>query len=171
METVELVQKFMLDFLAANDEQFGPGIPLPPVPSWAVEGFAVAAQFLYKENTNPTPGSYNFHALNQALQALPASYRNGHLPTSAELFTGTTTTEENWNDVAASVYADIATKHRMEQMLASADLMWTRDPEPFANVLRSKSKGTLTFYQKDTVQSGWKASLASPSTLSDQAAP
>jgi hypothetical protein len=171
METAELVHQFMLDILTASNQEFVPGIPLNPVPSWAVEGYAVAVQALYEENSNPTPDNYSFQVLNDALAALPASYRNGDLPTSDELFTGSTATEQNWNEVAASVYAYIATKYGMNQLLASADLMYLQEPEPFANVLKSNTKGTLTFYAKDTIESGWKASLASPSALSDLASP
>jgi hypothetical protein len=169
METAELVHQFMLDILAASDQEFIPGIPLDPVPSWAVEGFAVAVQTLYEDNTSPAPDNYSFQVLNEALAALPASYRGGDLPTSQELFTGSTATEENWNEVAASAYAYIATKYGMNQLLASADLMYTQEPDPFANVLESNSKGTLTFYAKDTIESGWKTSLASPSTLPEVA--
>lgn len=171
METAELVHQFMLDILAASDQDFLPGVPPAPAPSWAVEGFAVAVQILYEDNTNPAPDTYSFQALNQAIAALPASYLGGHLPTSDEMFTGSLATEENWNEIAASVYADIATKYGMNQLLASADLMWTQEPDPFANVLKSNSGGTLTFYAKNTVQSGWEAGLASPATLSSLASP
>jgi hypothetical protein len=171
METAELVHQFMLDILAASDEELFPGSPLTPVPSWAVEGLAVAVQTLYEGNTNPTPDSYSFQALNESLATLPPSYLSGDLPTTAELFTGSTATEEDWNDVAASVYAYIATKYGMNQMLASADLMYVNEPDPFENVLESSSGGTDTFYGKDTIESGWKAALASPSTLADVAGP
>jgi hypothetical protein len=128
-------------------------------------------QALYEGNSSPTPDSYSFEALNEGLKALPASYRSGDLPTTAELFTGSTTTEENWNDVAASVYAYIATKYGMNQLLASADLMYTNEPDPFENVLESSNGGAYTFYGKDTIESGWKAGLANPSTLKDSAGP
>ena len=169
LETAELVHQFALDILS-NENQSVFGVSAT-VPSWAVEGFAVAVQALYEGNTNPAPDSYSFKALNEGLTSLPASYLTGDLPTSAELFTGTMATEENWNDVAASVYAYIATKYGMNQLLASADLMWTQEPDPFANVLKSNSGGTLTFYAKNTVQSGWEAGLASPSSLSSLAGP
>jgi hypothetical protein len=170
-ETAELVHQFMLDILAASDQALLPGTPAASVPSWAVEGFAVAVQALYEENTSPTPDNYSFEALNSDLAKLPASYLTGDLPTSAELYTGSLTTEENWNDVAASVYAYIATKYGMNQLLASADLMYVGQPDPFGNVLKSNTKGTLTFYGSDTIESGWKTSLASPSTLPDVASP
>jgi hypothetical protein len=163
METAELVHQFALDILAdENQPLFGASAT---VPSWAMEGFAVALQVLYEQDTNPTPGSYSFAALNDGLAKLPASYLTGHLPTSAELYKGTLATEESWNEVAASVYSYIATKYGMNQLLASADLMWTQDAEPFGNVLQSNSGGTLTFYSKDTIESGWKTAIASPSTL------
>ena len=171
LETAELVQQFMLDVLAASDQALLPGMAPSPVPSWAVEGFAVAVQALYQGNTNPTPDNYSFEALNSDLAKLPASYLTGDLPTSAQLYTGSTTTEENWNDVAASVYAYIATKYGMNQLFASADLMYVGQPVPFGNVLKSNTKGTLTFYGQDTIESGWKTSLASPSTLPELASP
>lgn len=171
LETTELVQQFMLDVLAASDQAPLPGMAQSPVPSWAVEGVAVAVQSLYEGNTNPTPDNYTFAALNSVLVKLPASYLTGHLPTTAELYTGSTTTEENWNGVAASVYAYIATKYGMNQMFASADLTFVGEPVPFADVLKSSTKSTLTFYGQDTIESGWKASLASPSTLPELASP
>ncbi|MGH3250115.1 MAG: hypothetical protein ACRDOI_28480 [Trebonia sp.] len=168
METAELVQQFMLDILTISNQEFVNGIPVEPVPSWAVEGFAVAVHMLYEGNTNPTPDKYSFQALNGSLAKLPSSYLNGDLPTTQELFTGSLATEQNWNEVAASIYAHIATKYGMNQMLASALLMYTNQPTPFANVLQS---GTGTFYGQSTIESGWKAGLASPSTLSDLAGP
>ena len=57
--------------------------------------------------------------------------------------------------MAASVYAYIATKYGMGQLLASADLMWTAEPDPRQNVLESSTKTSYTFYGKDTIQAGW----------------
>ena len=59
----------------------------------------------------------------------------------------------------------------MNQLLASANLMYVGQPVPFGNVLKSNTKGTLTFYGQDTIESGWKTSLASPSTLPELASP
>jgi hypothetical protein len=169
METAELVHQFMLDILAAENQELLPGMPLLPVPSWAVEGFAVAVQILYEGNTNPTPDTYSFKPLNDGLKKLPTSYRNGHLPTSAELFTGPVATQENWNVVAASVYSYIAVKYGMNQLLGSAYLMYTNEPDPMQNVLKSSTKTSYTLYGKNTIESGWKAGLANPPTLSDAA--
>ena len=160
LETVQLVNHFMLDILAADDQALVNGLAQPSVPSWAVEGLAVAAQVLYEGNTNPTPGTYDFTPLDTALKALPASYRNGQVPTSQQLFTGPMGTEENWNDVAASVYEYIADKHGMNQMFAAASLLWTGQATPFGNVLAPSGNGNYNFFAADTIESGWKAALA-----------
>ena len=171
LETAELVHRFALDILAASNQELVPGVALLPVPSWAVEGFAVALQAAYVSNTNPTPDEYSFKALNDALKALPASYKTGDVPTTKELYSGSDQTEQNWRVVAASVYAYIATKYGMNQLLASADLMYTAEPDPRQNVLKSSTKTSYTFYGKDTIQSGWEAYLASPSDLAPLAGP
>jgi hypothetical protein len=161
METAELVHQFMLDILSDENQEFVPGVALEPVPSWAVEGFAVAIQGLYETDSNPTPDSYSFKTLEDSVAALPASYRNGDLPTTAQLYSGSLTTEQDWNEVAASVYTYIANTYGMNQLLASADLMYTNEPTPFANVLQSSTKGgSYTFYGQDTIKSGWKQYLA-----------
>ena len=171
LETAELVHRFALDILAANDQELAPGIPVPPVPTWAVEGFAVAVEAAYESNTNPTPDKYSFKALTDALRALPASYKNGGVPTADELYSGPDQTEQDWRAVAGSVYAYIATKYGMNQMLASAILMYTAQPDPRQNVLKSSTKATYVFYGKDTLQSGWKAYMASPSQLAPLSGP
>ena len=38
-------------------------------------------------------------------------------------------------------------------------------------MLQSNTKGTLTFYAKDTIQSGWEAYMASPTDLAPLAGP
>ena len=171
LETAELVHRFALDILAASNQELVPGVALLPVPSWAVEGFAVAVQAAYDSNTNPAPDEYSFKALNDALKALPASYKTGDVPTTKELYSGSDQTEQNWRVVAASVYAYIATRYGMNQMLASADLMYTAEPDPRQNVLKSSTKDTYTFYGKDTIQSGWEAYMASPSDLAPLSGP
>jgi hypothetical protein len=160
LETVQLVNHFMLDILAADDQALVNGQAQPSVPSWAVEGLAVAAQVLYEGNTNPAPDTYDFTPLDTALKALPASYRDGQVPTSQQLFTGSMATEENWNDVAASIYEYIADKHGMNQMFAAASLLWTNETTPFGNVLASSGNSNLSFFAPDTIESGWKAALA-----------
>ena len=171
VETAELVHRFALDILAASDQQLLPGSPSPAAPAWAVEGFAVAFEAAYDSNTNPTPDEYSFHALNQALNALPASYKNGDVPTADELYSGSDQAEQSWRAVAASVYAYIATKYGMSQLLASAELMYTAEPDPRQNVLQSSTNDSFTFYGKDTIQSGWEAYMASPSDLAPLAGP
>jgi hypothetical protein len=171
LETAELVHRFALAILAANNQELVPGIPLLPVPSWAVEGFAVAVEAAYDSNTNPTPDQYSFKALTDALKAVPASYKNGKVPTTEQLYSGSDQTGQNWRVVAASVYAYIATKYGMNQLLASAELMYTAEPDPRKNVLKSSTKTSYTFYGKDTIQSGWEAYMASPSDLAPLAGP
>ncbi len=171
LETAQLVHRFALDILAANNQELVPGVALLPVPSWAAEGFAVAMQAAYYSNTNAAPDEYSFKALNDVLKALPASYKNGHVPTAEELYGGSDQTQQNWRVVAASVYAYIATKYGMNQMLASADLMYTAEPDPRQNVLKSSTKTSYTFYGKDTIQAGWEAYLANPSDLAPLAGP
>jgi hypothetical protein len=171
LEMAELVHRFALDILAANDQQLLPGSPSPSAPSWAVEGFAVAMEAAYDSNTNPTPDQYSFKALNDDLKKLPASYKNGDVPTTKELYSGSDQTEQNWRVVAASVYAYIATKYGMNQLLASADLMYTAEPDPRQNVLKSSTKTSYTFYGKDTIQAGWEAYMANPVDMAPLAGP
>ena len=133
--------------------------------------FAVALEAAYDSNTNPAPDQYSFKALNDAVKALPASYKNGDVPTSAQLYGGPDQAQQDWRVVAASVYTYIATKYGMNQLLASGDLMYTAKPDPRQNVLQSSSNGTYTFYGKDTIQSGWQAYMASPTDLAPLAGP
>jgi hypothetical protein len=160
-ETVQFVRLFMLDILASYDEELINGIALLPTPEWAVQGLGVAMQGLYAGNTNPTPDKYDFSVLTSALRSLPASYRRGHLPTAKQLFTGPVTSQEDWNVVAASVYEYIELKHGMNQMLASAVLLYTRGPTPFTDVLAASSGQTYTFYTTTYIEDHWRAWLAS----------
>jgi hypothetical protein len=159
-ETVQLVRQFILDILAAHDEELVNGIPLQPTPDWAVQGFAVAVQGLYIGNTNPAPGSYNFAALTSALRGLPRAYRAGKIPTGQQLFSGPVPAEQNWNDVAASVYEYIGRKYGVNQMIASAMLLYTRYPTPWGNVLAFTRHGNFNFYTAATMKKGWRAWLA-----------
>ncbi len=163
-ETAELVARFALDILSASNQSLGgSSFPAATPPAWAIEGFAVAFEAAYESNTNPTPDSYSFSALTEALKQLPASYKTGVVPTADELYSGDTQTQPDWRVVAASVYAYIAAHAGMGQLLASAELMWTAEPDPRANVLKSTdNKGNLVFFGKDTIQSGWTAYLANP---------
>lgn len=172
LETAELVTRFALDILSASNQDVFAGLAPPPsIPAWAIEGFGVAFEAAYYSNTNPAPDEYSFKALNDDLKKLPASYKNGDVPTTDQLYKGPDQTQQNWRVVAASVYAYIATKDGMGQLLASAELMWTGQPDPRQNVLKSSTKDTLTFYGKDTIQSGWQAYLASPSDLAPLTGP
>jgi hypothetical protein len=171
-ETAELVTRFALDILSASNQDLFAGLAPPPsIPAWAIEGFGVAFEAAYDSNTNATPDEYSFKALNDALKKLPASYKNGDLPSAKELYSGSDQTQQNWRVVAASVYAYIATHYGMSQLLASAQLMWTGEPDPRQNVLKSSTKDTFTFYGKDTIQSGWEAYMASPTDLAPLVGP
>ena len=74
---------------------------------------------MYLSNTNATPDEYSFKALNDSLKKLPASYKNGDLPTAKELYSSPAETEQNWRVVAASVYAYIGTHDGIGQLLGS----------------------------------------------------
>jgi hypothetical protein len=171
LETAELVTRFALDILSASDQSLFPGSPAPVMPAWAIEGFATAFEAAYYSNTNAAPDEYSFKALNDDLKKLPASYKNGDVPTADQLYKGSDDTKANWRLVAGSVYAYIATKYGMSQLLASAELMWTAEPDPRQNVLESSTKTTYTFYGKDTIQAGWQAYMASPTDLAPLAGP
>jgi hypothetical protein len=171
LETAELVHRFALAILAASDQQLLPGTASPSAPGWAVEGFGVALEATYYSNTNPAPDEYSFKSLNTPLEALPASYKTGAVPTDADLYGSADSVEQNWLLVAGSVYASIATKYGMSQLLASAELMYTAEPDPRQNVLESSTKTSYTFYGKDTIQSGWQAYLASPADLAPLTGP
>jgi hypothetical protein len=163
-QTVTLVRDFMLSILAAHNQALANGLPAIRVPSWPQEGFAVAVQDLFEANTNPAPARYDFSALTAVLRSLPASYKTGALPVSGrQLYGSSLGTDENWNDVAASVYAYIELKHGIGQMLASAMLLYTRYAKPFGNVLGPGSdpgKGRYVFLTSASVKAGWKAWLA-----------
>jgi hypothetical protein len=159
LETLTLIREFMLDILAAHDEELAPGTPLLPVPSWALEGFGTAVEALYLQTTNPAPAAYRFDPLTAELRKLPPAYRKGKLPATRQLFTGPAT--QPWHDVAASVYEYIGMKYGMNQMLGSAVLMYTRFPAPFGNVLKpGRAHGNFTFYSSPAVQAGWRSWLA-----------
>jgi hypothetical protein len=159
-ETLTLIREFMLGILAAHDQPLIPGTTPPSVPTWALEGFGIAAEALYLGNNNPAPASYDFGALTSELHGLPKAYRTGHLPSARQLFTGPA--QQQWHDVAASVYAYIGMKYGMNQLLASAALLWTRYATPFGNVADAakSTSSTLTFFTQATVEAGWRAWLA-----------
>ena len=163
-QTVTLVRQFMLGILAAHNQGLANGLPAIRVPSWPQEGLAVAVQILFEKNNNPTPARYDFGLLTSDLRKMPASYKTGVLPaTYQQLYGSPLTSAENWNEVAASVYAYIELKHGINQMLASAMLMYTRYAKPFGNVMAPGSKpstGQYIFFTSASVKAGWKAWLA-----------
>ena len=154
-ETLQLVSQFMTDVLAADDEASATSVP-----SWAIQGFGLAVQALYQQNTNPAPGAYNFKALTSLLHGLPSSYRSGQLPTSQQLFIGRAPAEQDFGAVAASVYAYIGTKYGLGEMLTAAALLYARDDTPFGNVQAPATKRSHGFYPPATVEAGWHAWLA-----------
>ena len=160
LEILALVREFMIDILSAHDQELvnGPG-PASGPPAWTIEGLGIAAEALYSGNSNPAPASYSFGPLPGDLSSLPASYRAGQLP-DAEQLAGPSAPD--WNDVAASVYEYISQTYGMNQMLASAALLWTRYPMPFGNVedTAKSSASTFAFFTSATVLAGWKAWLA-----------
>jgi hypothetical protein len=163
-QTVTLVRDFMLSVMAAHNQALANGTPAIRVPSWSQEGFAVAVQLLFEANSNPVPAHYDFSLLTGDLHKLPARYKTGALPTAwKQLYGPPLAPAENWNEVAASVYAYIEAKYGMNQMFAAAMLMYTRYAKPFGNVLGPGSdpaKGTFVFRTSASVKAGWKAWLA-----------
>jgi hypothetical protein len=163
-QTVTLVREFMLSILAAHNQALANGLPAIRVPSWPQEGLAVAVQILFEANNNPASARYDFGLLTSDLRKMPARYKTGVLPASYQQLYGSPLADaENWNEVAASVYAYIELKHGMNQMLASAMLMYTRYAKPFGNVMAPGSQpstGHYIFFTSASVKAGWKAWLA-----------
>jgi len=143
-ETLQLVRQFTLDILASDDQPTGSSVP-----SWAIQGAGLAVQALYGQNT------YNVKALTSLLHGLPAGYRTGQLPASQQLFIGKPAAEQDFGDVAASVYEYIAVKYGLNQMLHAAALLYTRNDTPFGNVQRGHG-----FYPAPTIEAAWHAWLA-----------
>jgi hypothetical protein len=163
-QTVTLVREFMLGILAAHNQALANGLSAIHVPSWPQQGLAVAVQILFEANNNPTPARYDFSLLTSDLRKLPARYKTGALPTGwRQLYGPPLADAENWNEVAASVYAYIELKHGMNQMFASAMLLYTRYAKPFGNVMAPGSKpstGHYIFFTSPSVKAAWKAWLA-----------
>jgi hypothetical protein len=125
----------------------------PPMPSQ-----------LFEANNNPAPARYDFGLLTSDLRKMPARYKTGVRPASYQQLYGSPLADaENWNEVAASVYAYIELKHGINQMLASAMLLYTRYAKPFGNVMAPGSQpstGHYIFFTSASVKAGWKAWLA-----------
>lgn len=158
-ETSVLVHEFVHALLFPDN----PGLygNSNPVPAWANEGIAVAMQDLYLGDTDPAPGTYHFGVLTNAVQALPAGYRTGSLPSTHQIYDESQTAGYDWYQVAGSVYEYIAIKFGMSQMFAAAVLLTTNDSTPFGNVLASNKNGTLVFYSPSSIERGWQEWLAS----------
>jgi hypothetical protein len=163
-QTVTLVRDFMLAIMAAHNRALANGLAAIRVPSWSQEGFAVAVQILFEKNSTPAPARYDFSLLTGDRRKLPARYKTGALPTAwKQLYGPPLGPAENWSEVAASVYAYIEAKYGMNQMFASAMLMYTRYAKPFGDVLApgtNPASGTFTFLTSASVKAGWKAWLA-----------
>ena len=95
------------------------------------------------------------------------------MPTAGQLYHSTDQTEQDARVVAASVYAAIATKYGMAQLLGSAGLMWTRYSDPRGNVLDAadSTDKSLAFFTQPTIQSLWQAYLADPTDLAPPTGP
>jgi hypothetical protein len=162
METAQLIQHFAIAILASHDQDSFPGAGSPSVPAWTVEGFGVAFEAAYHSSTNPAPDKYSFSVLDGDLGKVPASYKTGKLPTTAQLYDGSATAQDDWLLVSGSLYASIATKYGMSQMLASAILMYTTGRDPRGNVLAKTTSTSYYFYDANTIQSQWKQYLTTP---------
>jgi hypothetical protein len=154
-ETAQLVRQFMLDVLASDDQALA-----SPVPSWAIQGFGLAVQALYQQSTSPAKASYNVKALSSQLHGLRSSYRTGQLPTSQQLFVGNATAEQDFGDIAASVYEYIGIKYGLNQMFNAAALLYARNDTPFSNVQAPATERTASFYPSPAIESAWHAWLA-----------
>jgi hypothetical protein len=158
-ELMGLEREFMIDILAAHDQDLFNGVaPAPTPPAWTIEGLGIATEALYAGNNNPAPAHYSFGPLTGALRTLPAAFKTGRLPDAQELVG---TNAQEWNDVAASVYEYIEQKAGINQMFASAILMWTQFATPFGNVedVPKSNAKTLYFFTTKTVENGWRAWL------------
>jgi hypothetical protein len=160
-ETVTLVGDFMLDIQATQDEKPGPAAVLKPVPSWPVEGLAVAAESLFEANPDPVPAVYDWGTLTGELRALPRSYRSGTYPTSADLFGPSVAADQDWGEVAASAYEYIDSRYNMTKMMVSGMVLWLGQPTPFGNVFKSGTNANnLKFFGIHSIRLGWRPWLA-----------
>jgi hypothetical protein len=96
------------------------------------------------------------------VRALPSSYRTGTLPGTQQLYGGTAASRANWDTVAASVYAYIAEKYGVSNMLNSADELGDVASTPFGNVADRDKSGKITYYPASTISSGWREWLRNP---------
>ena len=160
-ETVTLVGEFMLDIMAAHDEELANGVPLRLVPSWTEQGLAVAVQSLFEANPDPVPRRYSFATLTAELRALPRGYRSGTYPSSAQLFGSSVTADQDWGEVAASAYEYIDARYNITKMMVSAMVLWAGKPTPFGNVFKSGTNASnLVFFGIHSIRLGWRPWLA-----------
>ena len=158
-ELMGLERDFMIDILAAHDQELVNGPATGPTPdAWTIEGLGLATEALSAGNTNPAPARYSFGPLTGDLRKLPAAFKTGKLPDAQEL---TGRHGQQWNEVAASVYEYIEQKYGINQMFASAVLMWTQFATPLGNVedVPKSNAKTLYFFTTKTVETGWRAWL------------
>jgi Zn-dependent protease with chaperone function len=139
------------------------------VQPWANEGIAGVIADLYQADGNPVPASYHFGQVITAVRALPGSYRTGTLPGARQLYGGTAASRADWDTAAASVYAYIAEKYGISNMLGSADLLGTTigrpspGPDtPFGHVFKVGKNGNFTYLPASTISNGWKKWLQDP---------
>jgi hypothetical protein len=160
LELMALEREFMIAILAAHDQNLlnGPPGPSSTPDAWTIEGLGIATEALYAGNTNPAPARYDFTALNNALHKVSPKFKTGKLPDARELVGANA---QQWNDVAASVYEYIEQNYGINQMFASAILMWTQFATPFGNVedVPKSNAKTLYFFTRKTVEDGWRAWL------------
>jgi hypothetical protein len=159
-----LVGDFMLDIQATQDASAAYGVPARTVASWTEEGLAVAVQSVFEADPNPTPrGRYNFGTLTAKLHALPPSYRSGQLPSTAQLFGPSLTTDEDWGYVAASTYEYIHSQYTMARMIVSAMEVYSGPTAtPFGNVYKSGTNASnIKFFGIHSIGLfGWRPWLA-----------
>lgn len=160
-ETSVLVHEFVHVILApSNTGLYADG--QDAVPAWTAEGIAVAIERVH-DFSSDTKSTWNFHLLTGDIAALPGRFRSGALPTNKQIYNGSAADGKSWYTVAGSVYEYIAIKYGMNQMLASAVLLYSQDTTPFGNVLRrTNSDGSYTYYPASTIRNGWRSWLSSP---------
>lgn len=135
---------------------------LKGIQPWANEGYAHLIADLYQAGGDPVSASHDLGQVIAAVRALPSSYRTGTLPGTQQLYGGTAVSRADWNTVAASVYAYIAEKYGMSDMLNSADLLGHVASTPFGNVYVLDKSGKVTYYPAPAISNGWREWLRNP---------
>jgi Zn-dependent protease with chaperone function len=145
--------------------------PDKAVQPWANEGIGRAIASLYQADRNPVSAPRDLRPLISAVRALPGAYRTGALPGARQLYGGTAASRADWDTVAASVYAYIAEKYGVSDMLGSADELGTTiarpgapsGPDtPFDHVYQPGTTGKISYYPASTISSGWQKWLKNP---------